>query len=206
MKTNIYRTNKKGSKEFKTYWNIYPLLLKKIKLKKNEKILDAGCGEGKLLRYLKGDNIYGLDSSEDAVKKAKKKSYRKVVRSEIYKTPFKSKKFDKTLSIGVFQYLEDPNKAFKELLRITKKEIIITVSNFNWFKIKMLFSKKWREIYGKELKLHSNFTNYKFLKDLAKKSNINKPKIFFISSKFGSIRNLFGNHFASEVVGIFKLK
>ena len=131
MKKNIYRTNKKGSKDFRTTWNIYPKFLKIIKLNRNEKILDAGCGKGILSNYLKDFNLYGFDFSEEAVKKAKKKSYKKVIKSEICKTPFKNKEFDKTLCIQVFHYLENPEKAFKELIRITKTEIILTVSNFN---------------------------------------------------------------------------
>ncbi len=206
MKTNIYRTNDQGSKEFKTCWSIYPLLLKHIKIGDNEKILDAGCGEGAFLEYLKKGEIYGFDLVEEAVKKARKKGYKKVIKSEIYKTPFKDKGFDKTFSIGVFQYLEDPERAFKELLRITKKEMLITVSNFNWFKIKMFFSKKWKKIYGRELKLHSNFTNQGFLKKLGERNKIKEVKIIFISNKHGILRNLFGNWLASEVVGIFKLK
>ena len=161
MKINIYKTDKSGSKDFRTTWNIYPKLLKIVKFNKNEKILDVGCGEGILSNYLKNFNLYGLDFSEEAVKKAKKRDYRKVVKSEICKTPFKNKEFDKTICIQVFHYLENPEKAFKELIRITKKETILTFPNFNWLKIKMLFSKKWKRVYGKELKSCSYFTNNK---------------------------------------------
>lgn len=194
-----------GLKELSTCWNIYPKFLKKININKNEKILDAGCGEGMLSDYLKNFNLYGLDFSEKAIKEAKKKCYKKVIKSEIYKTTFKNKEFDKTICVQVFQYLEYPKKAFKELVKITKKEIILTVPNFNWFKIKMLFSKKWRKAYGEELRLYSNFTNSNFLRGLAKKSNL-EVKIFYLSNKFGLFRNLFGDYLASEVVGIFRLK
>ena len=194
-----------GLKELSTCWNIYPKFLKIINLNKNDKILDAGCGEGILSNYLKNFNLYGLDFSEEAVKEAKKKWYKKVVKSEIYKIPFKNKKFDVTICVGVFQYLEHPEKAFKELMRISKKEIILTVSNFNWFKIKMFFSKKWKKSYSKELKLYSNFTNSDFLRKLARKNNL-KIEIKYLSNKFSLLRNLFGNYLASEVVGIFRLK
>ena len=167
-----------GSKfGFNTYWDIYPKLLKLINLNKNEKILDAGCGEGKLSNYLKDFNLCGFDFSEEAVKKAKKRNYRKVVKSEIYKTPFKNKEFDKTICIQVFHYLKHPEKAFKELIRITKKETILTFPNFNWLKIKMLFSKKWKRVYGKELKSCSYFTNSNLLRRLARKYNL-KVEVF----------------------------
>ena len=188
-----------------TYWNIYTKLLKKIKLSKDEKILDAGCGEGKLANYLKGFNLYGFDSSEIAIKKAKEKEYKKLYKINIYTTNFRDKEFDKTICIQVFPYLLKPKEAFKELVRITKKEIIISVPNFNWFKIKMFFSNRWKKIYKKELKSYSNFTNSNFLKSLEKANNLNL-KIKYISNKYGFIRDPFGNYLASEVIGIFKLK
>lgn len=203
MKKNIYTSNINVIHH--TYWNIYIKLLKKIKFSKDEKILDAGCGEGKLADYLKGFNLYGFDSSEIAIKKAKKKGYKKLHKVSIYDTDFKDKEFDKAICIQVFTYLLEPKKAFKELLRLTKKEIIITAPNFNWIKVKTFFSKKLRKSHSKELKLYSNFTNSDFFKKLAEDNNL-KVEIFYLSNKFNFIRNIFGNHLASEVIGIFKLR
>lgn len=54
-----------------------------MKFNKNEKILDAGCGDGELGGYLKKFNLYGFDFDEMAVKKAKKQNYKKVVKGGI---------------------------------------------------------------------------------------------------------------------------
>ena len=45
---------------YKMLWDLYPRVLKHIKIKKGEKILDAACGEGLLANYLKISNLYGL--------------------------------------------------------------------------------------------------------------------------------------------------
>ena len=59
----------------------YPTQVKKIlesntKIKRNSKILDAGCGTGlvaETLNYMKFNNIIGLDYSVDMLKIAKSK-------------------------------------------------------------------------------------------------------------------------------------
>jgi len=205
MKTNIYKTNKRGSKDFWTSWNIYQKFLEVAKLNKEDKILDAGCGEGRLLNFFKGKHVYGIDQSQEAVQRAKSKGYFKVIKGELEKIPFEDKKFDKTVCIQVLHYVEKPEKVFEELLRVTKKQVIISVSNFNWFRLKMTLSKKWKKSYGEELKLHSNFTNADFLRMLASQHGV-KVDIYFISNKGGLVRNLLGNHFSSEVIGVFRLR
>jgi len=205
MDKDYYKIKKMNRTSYNTSWNIYPKLLKKIKLLKGEKILDAGCGNGRLADHLKGYNLYGFDNDSISIKNSRKKGYKKVIKSEIYDTPFKDKEFDKTVCIQVFPYLSNPEKAFKELMRITKNELIISTTNFNWFKIKMMFSKKFKNMYNKELRHLSNETNSHFLKKLSTKNRLN-VRIFHLSNKFGFFRNSLGESLASEVVGVFKRK
>lgn len=204
MTEEFYKT-KREKELYMTSWDIYPKLLKKIEIGKEEKILDAGCGNGELSNHLMNFNLYGFDFSEDAIKKAEKKNYKKVIKSEIYNTPFKNDEFDKTICIEVLEYLSHPEKAFKELLRVTKKEIIISSANFNWYRINSHLSKEMRKQYKGQLAINKNFINSKFLRTLAKEDNI-ELNIFYLSNKFGFIRNLFGDFLASEVIGVFKVK
>jgi len=206
MKQNLYKTvdKTKGDwRNYKTGWNIYPKILKLIRLKKEDKILDAGCGRGELAKYLPRFELYGIDLFEEAIEKAKQRGYKEVLKNEIYNIKFEDKEFDKTLCIQVFQYLEDSDKAFKELKRVTRKEIIISVPNFNWLKIKALFGIH-RKTYRYCIK-YENYTDSNFLRKLAKQNNTN-IEIKYLSNKLNKIRNLLGDFLASEVVGIYKLK
>tara|TARA_Y100000310_G_C20545696_1_gene745451 strand:- start:389 stop:1009 length:621 start_codon:yes stop_codon:yes gene_type:complete len=206
MKKNLYKTSEKFGKEdhHEINWDIYQKFLRIIKFNKKEKILDAGCGNGELGSYLKGFNLFGFDFNDKAVKNARKKSYKKVVKSEIYSLPFKDKEYDKTICIQVFQYLEKPEKAFKELLRVTNKNIIITVPNFKWLKISSYLSKKHKTRYEYCIK-HENYTDNEFLEKLSKKNKI-PLEIKYLSNKFSLIRNIFGKYFSSEIIGIYNLK
>jgi|SRR3989344_2592418 len=205
MAKNFYITNKERGNRYKTSWNIYPKLLNKINLKRGGKILDAGCGDGELSKYIgKSFELYGMDFDKESVKIAEKRRYKKIINMDLENIKFNGKEFDKTISIQVFQYLENPNKAFEELIKVTKEEIIIAVPNFRWLKIKSIFSKNVRKNI-KTKKSFANFTGRKFLIWLARKNTL-KIKIFYVSNRFESLRNIYPNLLSSDVVGVFKIK
>jgi ubiquinone/menaquinone biosynthesis C-methylase UbiE len=205
MAEEFYKT-KRDSGLYKTCWNIYPKLLKKIFIKNDEKILDAGCGNGELGKFLKIKNLCGFDANGDSVKEAMKAgNYKFVKKGSIYDIPFKSKEFDRAICIEVLEYLAEPDKAFRELARVARKEVIISSANFNWYKLKAFFSRKWREQYRGQIAMNENFINANFFRELARKNSM-KIKIFYVSNRAGFLRNNFGNWLASEVIGIFELK
>ena len=207
MEENLYLTqDKKNVPEvnYRTSWNIYPQIIKKIKINGGERILDAGCGYGELSNWIKDSDLTGLDFRKDLVHEAKGKNYKKIVLGNIENLKFKNKEFDASFSIQVFQYLKNPEGAFGELLRVSKKQIILTIPNFNWLKLKSLFSPKWKKQYDYCIQ-NENISNAKFLRDLAKNNNEIKIKIFYLSNKFGLIRNIFGNILSSEIMGVYNL-
>lgn len=205
MKEEFYQV-KREQKLYRICWDIYPKILKKIIIGKEEKILDAGCGNGELGKHLNIRELDGFDSDEQAVKEAQKTGmYKRVIKSSIYNLPFDNKEFDKTICIEVLEYLKEPERAFRELMRVTKNEIIVSTANFNWYKLKAIFSKRWRNQYKNQIALNETFINSRFLKNLAGK-NLIKVKIFYMSNKMDSLRNLLGSWLAGEVGGVFKLK
>lgn len=200
-KDNIY---KNGFSIFISNWNIYKPLLEKVKFTKGEKVLDAGCGTGELSRYLKNVNLFGVDLSNNAIKDASGKGYVKLSCASMESTPFKNREFDSVISVGVIQYLEDPEKTFEELLRITNNRIILTSANFNWLRLKSKISPAFRRIYSKLIK-RERFISKETFEHWAKKYNL-KLEVFYLSNKGGWFRDLFGNWLSSEVVGVFYLK
>ena len=108
----------------------YPTQVKKIlesniKIKRNSKILDAGCGTGlvaETLNDMKFNNIIGLDYSVDMLKIAKsKKIYKKLIQESLSKkTTLRSNQFDVVLCTGVLTSGHVGAKAINELIRVTK--------------------------------------------------------------------------------------
>ena len=183
-------------------YNFYPKVLKRISVSKKEKILDVGCGVGKLSRYLKGFNLYGCDITENFVEQAKKEFYKEVKVAEIYNLPYKDKEFDKIICLGVFEYIQNTEKAMKELLRVCKGKIILNTPNYNSMGIRFFLQNKWINFTDFLVSSGTRWTNKNFHENIAKKCNL-KLKIKYFSHKFESIRNLWGNILAGDIIGIY---
>ena len=102
------------------------------KLKKGCKILEAGCGNGKNLDYLKlhGMNVYGIDFSEKLLGICKNKNLN-VRYADIRNIPFPDNYFDCVISPAVIHHLKfetDRYKAIDEMLRVCKPNCRIIVS------------------------------------------------------------------------------
>lgn len=140
------------SEDNKTYWtkrweNIdademmenkesYPLkyTLETIALKdKNQKILEAGCGAGRIVSYLdnKNYNVIGIEFIQNAVEKIRKKYPNlKVYTMDILKTNFNNEEFDTIFAFGLYHnfQIENFKKSLIETRRILKKDGILCFS------------------------------------------------------------------------------
>lgn len=88
------------------------------------KVLDVGCGTGRMLRQIKGDYaLYGVDISKKLVEYAKKKGGRiryRVASSD--SLPYETGYFDLVMCHSLFHHLKDPSKTINELLRVVKPD------------------------------------------------------------------------------------
>src|SRR3989344_4102638 len=83
-----------------THNAVITLLNSYLKSKKNNLILDAGCGTGLLMKKINSfGKIYGIDSSNEALKLAKKNNITKTKKASVEKIPFKGNYFDAIVSI-----------------------------------------------------------------------------------------------------------
>jgi ubiquinone/menaquinone biosynthesis C-methylase UbiE len=102
-------------------------------------ILDAGCGNGKNMLFLKNKgfvNIKGCDFSYSFIELCKSK-YLNVEFGNLLNLPYETNLFDNIISIAVIHHLsteEHRIKAISELLRVVKigGQILITVSSFEF--------------------------------------------------------------------------
>lgn len=103
-----------------------------------KKVLDAGCGEGfslnKLMLNKIGKEIEGIEYSNEAIALGKKLFPNvKIKQGSIYELPYKNSSFDLVICTEVLEHLDDPTKALKEILRVSKKNLIISVPNEPFF-------------------------------------------------------------------------
>ncbi|PIN94898.1 hypothetical protein COU53_01765 [Candidatus Pacearchaeota archaeon CG10_big_fil_rev_8_21_14_0_10_30_48] len=120
--------------------------MKKLKLKNNPLILDAGCGDGRFTEFIIkqfGTNVKGLEYSKEGLEICKKKKIDIKFADFNEKLPFKEKYFDVIYAGEVIEHLYNPDKFLEECNRVLKDDgfIIITTPNLcNWYnRVLMLF-------------------------------------------------------------------
>lgn len=134
LPTNFVKHTSKNPIQKLLIKNFYSSLISLAKPSKAESILDAGCGEGftmdKLMKNEIGKTIEGIEYSKDAITFGKKLFPNLNFRQgSIYELPYQNNSFDLVICTEVFEHLEKPAKALKEILRVSKKYLIISVPN-----------------------------------------------------------------------------
>lgn len=117
------------------YYQAFINELKKLKI---DSVLDVGCGEGFILNKLMeegiGKNWQGIDYSKDAVEIGKKVHPKlNLKKGSIYDSKFKDNSFDLVVCTEVLEHLEDTKKALHEVLRISKRYVLLSVPNEPFF-------------------------------------------------------------------------
>lgn len=125
-------------------------LIDLLKKTNSNKILDVGCGTGRLVKYFSnhGLDAHGVDNSKIALKKARQKNkFKKIILSPATKLPFKNNAFDFLCAISLIEHLSenDSEEFLKEAGRVLKKggRLFLVTPNFatpirhlvgpNWF-------------------------------------------------------------------------
>ncbi len=105
----------------------------------NLKILDFGCGDGKMFnwfkQFIKEENIYGLDISKTRIRRCEKIGWKNVLRiDKLKRLPFGDNFFDVVSLCEVIEHIPKTEISFylKEFRRILKKDgkLIITTPNY----------------------------------------------------------------------------
>ena len=108
-------------------------------ISKNSKVLDVGCGDGELMKYINDNiskDIRGLEISKKNVQKCIEKGLT-VIEGNAEKDlkQFPNQSFDYVILSQTLQAFLDPEGVIQQLLRIGKKSIV-TIPNFGHWKVR----------------------------------------------------------------------
>ena len=93
-------------------------------LKSGQDVLDCGCGEGYVSRWLtqKGHRLVGIDESKFILRAAKEAAVGndEYIRGEAYQMPFRDESFDCVVSNFLLPELDNPERFIKEVGRVLR--------------------------------------------------------------------------------------
>lgn len=107
-----------------------------IAIARPTRVLEVGCGPGDLALHLfgpeggAGDTVdyVGTDISEEEIAKAREQCPgRSFQAASIYRLPFDSGSFDLVIACEVFEHLERPEEALREIERIGSSHLLVSV-------------------------------------------------------------------------------
>ena len=173
------------------FWKDLAFILKYTTQK--DKVLDLGCGNGRLYQALGKCNYTGIDNSERLIEIAKETGGNFMV-ADVFSLPFEDNTFDKVYSIAVLHHIPSKElriKFLKEAERVLKENgvLILTVWKvkmrkiFKYYKKGMDFKDIFFPFFNQKRYLHC--FSQRELKKLIKKSG------FLIQESGQTAGNLF---------------
>lgn len=95
------------------------------------RVLDLGCGIGPYLGHMarRGFDVVGVEYSQVVARLAVALG-RPVIAASATEIPFPDKCFDTVVMIEALEHVPDPHAALREIVRVTRKRLVMTVPNF----------------------------------------------------------------------------
>lgn len=161
--------------------NFYSTFISLAKPLSPKIVLDAGCGEGftlnKLMLNQIGQGIEGVEYTKESIALGKKLFPKaKIKQGSIYDLPYKEGVFDLVVCTEVLEHLENPHKALLEIIRVSKKYIILSVPNEPFFRLANFLRGKYVTEFGNSPGHINHWTVFSFQKFI-KKSGVKVRKI-----------------------------
>ena len=149
--------------------------------KKQNSILDAGCGNGLVLSHLKEHfrQIYGIDYSLNMVRAAQKLIPNGIfIQAEASNFKFDDNQFDRVLAYSIFHYFASSEYALKsihEMIRVCKKGGIVLIGDILDHTFEKTIKTSSDLEYEKQIPLIERYSEWRFY-DLIKLRQILKDQ------------------------------
>jgi ubiquinone/menaquinone biosynthesis C-methylase UbiE len=124
-------------------------LVKTNSLEKGLRVLEIGCGKGRMLSFLnkQGLEVTGLDLDADALRQCRESFPNlQVHQGSGDDLPFPNEAFDLVLSFDVFEHIKDSNKHLQEVIRVLKPggQYLLQTPN-KWTNVPFEILRHWKK-------------------------------------------------------------
>lgn len=115
-------------------------------------VLDVGCGEGfalERLGVLRPEQLWACDLSPDAAEECRRRVPHAEVRvASVLDLPYATDQADLVICLEVLEHLDDPARGLAELLRVTRRDLVVSVPWEPWFQLGNLARGKYLRHFG----------------------------------------------------------
>lgn len=155
--------------------NFYQTMLNLAQPLDVSSLLDVGCGEGftlaKFAEKKIGNTFEGIDYSKDALSIGKKTFPNLTLQhASIYDLPYQSSSFDLVICTEVLEHLKNPHQALKEVLRVSKQYILLSVPNEPFFMLANFLRGKNVRSFGNDPEHINHWTIFSFQRFIKKQN------------------------------------
>jgi SAM-dependent methyltransferase len=101
----------------------------------DRRLLDAGCGTGRMLSELdRSGTALGIDLSDEALRFCRERDHARVVKASLLELPFPDAAFDVVTALDVLEHVADDVGALRECRRVLKPggRMFIFVPAYRW--------------------------------------------------------------------------
>jgi len=140
-----------------------------------DSILDVGCGEGRTTRFVADQfsvAIHGAELEGHLLTEARiLVPEARFVCASVYALPYPDRAFDVVVATEVLEHLHDPSGAVRELLRVARKAVILTVPHEPWWRLANMMRGKYLSDFGNTPGHVQHWTRTGFVRLLALQGN-----------------------------------
>ncbi len=174
--TNYTKHSSQNPIQRKLIENFYKTMFEIVRPLKPHSILDVGCGEGVTLDKFQekkiGKQLVGIDYSDEALEIGKRiYPHLTLKKGDIYDIKEKDNSYDLVMATEVLEHLEDYEQGLQELVRVSKKYVLISVPNEPFFTIANFLRGKYLKNWGNHPE-HINHWTFVGIENLLKKHKL----------------------------------
>ena len=180
--TNFQKFKSKNVVVNKLIGRFYHVLYDHVAQQQPHTFLDAGCGEGESIKRLNdvlvNSTVHGFDINPECVAFCKQTyPHQNWQVGDIYKTNYSDHFFDMVMCCEVLEHLQQPQKALEELIRISKKYLLLSVPHEPYFQIGSFCRGKYWKNWGNHPEHINHWNSRSFCHFLRSNGKIKKIKM-----------------------------
>ncbi len=178
-------------------WNELVSFKGEMNIRAGVKVLDAGCGNGRLVDLFEADEVcyHGVDTSEKLLACARERAKKRGVsakfqEADVCELPYTDNYFEYVFCVAVLHHLQSPAlrlKAMREFARVLAPSGKLFMTNWNLWRLTVQGKSVWKYMFSK--KRYGAFKR-RGLQDVMTEFGDKNTPLYYYAFRLGDLRRL----------------